>query len=186
MKKQLVTLTGTLLLGSMAFAQSMTCQISTGIIAKESYLTPGNATFTVSAKLNEDRALERGLDNFHKFCTKSKIEKLDIEFCAKKTAFAGVFEVAAFVSSDGDKETLTLAQATLGTLANGKGLDSMSGSTAISPLLIKKLSAAGIDMPGSMEGDSLMVDEALLAATGKKLLVEGELVSLDIDNCQIK
>lgn len=186
MKKQILALTGTLLLSSMTFAATMTCQISTGV-AKSGSLYPGDELITVSAQLNEKNLpVLVSAEGYQATCSSTKIQKLNILFCADKTEFQGIYQTAIVIEIAGDRNFNTYANAQFGTLLNGKGLDVLASLTAISPIVVKELNQADIEIPDSMNNDSYLVDEALKAALKKGIqLEENQIISLDIDTCRL-
>ena len=186
MKNQILAFTSTLLLSSLAFASTITCKITTGVM-QDGILYPGDNVTTVTTKLNESHTAGRNPDDYLASCTRVEMQKLSVRLCATKTEYVGVYHTGAIIEIASDKESSTFAEARLATLVNGKGLDTLSYTTAISPIIVKQLNEAGIEMPAEMPNhDSYLIDEALKAASQKGIEPKnGEIVSLDIDTCKL-
>lgn len=168
---------------ALASGKKITCQLSINTADRSGYLMPSEETITVSGKVAEGNMLARGLDAFMASCSNVQAKGLTLKLCSSSTDFVGLYDVGVLLENSG---VTTAATALMGTLkSNGKSLDIINSTVAVSPEIVSRLSNANIEVPTEMQGDSVAVDDALEAASRKGLIKGDEIATVGIQGCAI-
>jgi len=126
-----------------------------------------------------------------KKCSHTKISDLNIVACGLEDSEAvGVYRAELNISdkltATNDAFDSTTATDLLATPKKGTQLVSLVATSALSPVFIKKMTAASIEIPNYQGGDSLEIDDAIAAAMKKGVLTTQDIVAIAIDHCRLK
>lgn len=183
--RKAVTILSLLAISSTGFAKNIECNINL-LQASSGGLMPVQKAITLKQTLlQKSGALDLNQ------CSTNIVSDLKIQFCGIEDAEAvGVFK-AELVMDENNKQPseeidFTSAGSLLAISKKGGKLVILDSKSGLSPVFIKKMSAAKLDFPDYKGGDSLQIDEAVADAHKKGVLKDSDVVSIEIESCILK
>lgn len=179
-KKALLFLMGSMFIQSMAMEpQALTCDIGFFNMEPVGYLTPSEKTVSISTKIISS-------ENFDlKKCQSITQDHLQISLCAISTEAQGVIRAEILLQDLKNKENINGAYTILGTnKVAGQDMIALAGHDAVSPALIQRLGASGIEIQTQYQGDSLSLDDANKLAAQRGLIKTSEVAVVQLLRCK--
>lgn len=175
-----ILLSSLILTSYFASAETLTCSLRP-MRTLTSGLVPDDNSKLISLSV-EIVAFDQisSVTDLSSVCASSMLDDKKIELCAMESAFIGGYSVSILTTEPGF-EIPTSSEYLIGKARNGKGLNLINAKEHVLSSIINKMSLFKISMPEALEGDSLLLDEALVKATSKGVLKKGDLILMSID-----
>lgn len=154
-----------------AFSASITCEVAP-LLTNNIGLYPGEELF-LTAKVGDDM---NGCSRLEKYGQ-------ELEFCANEDDIIGIYSISFVAVEPGH---MTYSTAFHGVSRSTLELQRLKSETEIIGSLYKKIDAADISIPSSLDrGDSVAVDEAVKQAFLKNIVKKDEIVAFQINSCKL-
>ncbi len=179
-KKAVVFLLASMFIQTMATeSQGLKCEIGFFNMEPSGYLAPAEKTVSISTKIVSD-------ENFDlKNCQSITQGQLQISLCAISTEAQGVVRAELLLQDLKNKENINSAYTILGTSKIvGQDMIDLAGHDAVSPALIQRLGASGIEIQTQYQGDSLRMDDANKLAAQRGLIKTSEIAVVQLLRCK--
>lgn len=174
-------------LSSQSFAAStMSCTVQFTYATK-------NGLMPYSKKIDMKNAIIEKMGEGEDYnCASKAIFGLSLQLCGLEDSEAqGVYHAVMTIKPGASYENMTeadfsqAAQALAMPKKAGAAMVSMQTVDALSPVLVKRLMDAGMDVPTYVNRDSAGLDEAVAEAVKKNVIDEGLMTTIEISQCEV-
>lgn len=186
--KKLAALICLMLISSTVFAATLECGVKTFNATATGLIGTDKVVTSLQAKIQSESDFK--LDNQN--CLTNSVAGLDLNLCGvEHNEATGVFAALITVTNKGDsafniENSNSGAEYLLAQSKKGSTLAILNAKGALSPAFRQKMTAANLEFPEYVGGDSLQIDEAVKIGVEKGIIKKDEVVFIYADSCSLK